>query len=155
MAEPAHVAELRPEQIDQAFPLAREFRQGLSIEDWRRYAASVITPPLSASALTGIMAAFSENPAYLRGFWAYHIQSDLRAGRQLVIDFVAVPETIGGLEVARRLLRASTWLADAQGCTRVLLHLQERARWLSTPLGEAGFAPEPQSLWYRPTSPPK
>ena len=135
-------------EIDQAYPLVREVTAGLSLEEWRDYAARRISGDEPRDDVGGIVVAEAEK-SYLRGLLAFHEASRLSHGHTLVIDHFAVPNGIGRRAVVIALIEAAQNLALQHHCKAIHVSLKAGDRWAIEALRDAGYGDEFVKLCWR------
>jgi len=119
---------LNPEKIDQAYGLVRSAAPQISLESWRDFAKSVISP--SEAPESGILTVEDEREIIL-GLVGYVIDRDLEYGQTLMAkNFIA----LDGMEsrkkeVAFALIKAMEDLARDRRCRaiRTIVHEPEAA----------------------------
>ncbi|PWC33648.1 hypothetical protein TSO352_24885 [Azospirillum sp. TSO35-2] len=112
-------------QIDQAYPLVRAIAPGLTVEQWRAFAAAVLDDGGAPAARAGIMT-IQNAQGYLHGLFSYAIEPDLRHGRVMNVDNFVVLDLFDTVGVAGALLRAMDGLARRLGCAAIHTILPER-----------------------------
>ncbi len=103
--------QLGPKQIDQAFPIVQSLMPGLSVEDWRYFAARITE---YRDDLAGIMTVQSQG--YIHGLFSYKAEPHLAHGRVLMVDNFIVLDLFNPAAVAEALLRAMDELALRLDC---------------------------------------
>jgi hypothetical protein len=119
---------LTPEKVDRAYGLVRLVTAQISLETWRGFATSLISP--SDTPESGILTIEDER-GYILGLVGYVVDRDLEHGRTLLAkNFFA----LDGLdtkkkEVAYALIEALEDLARDKGCRaiRTIVHEPEAA----------------------------
>ncbi|MDH3738866.1 MAG: hypothetical protein OER92_06705 [Alphaproteobacteria bacterium] len=125
-------------KIDQAFPLVRELKDNLTLDDWRDYAAGYLGPATIKRGHRGIIAA--EHRDCIRGLLCYDVLTDLVDLTTLAVRDVIVLGVPAGQPAARSLLQQLFAIAGAHRCGAIRVDLSEPMRWLarewSDPEGE-------------------
>lgn len=104
------IAPLTPDQIDEAYVLARLAYRDLTLEDWRRRATATL-----GSHVQGMLAA--RNPAgRLRGLMLYSIGPSIAAGPVLNIERLIAFGVLDPAPIADALTRHVLDIAEASGC---------------------------------------
>jgi hypothetical protein len=137
---------LNSEKIDQAYALVQLEAPEISLESWRDFAMSLISP--SEAPESGILTVDDER-GYLLGLVGYVIDRDLVHGRTLMAkNFIALDGTEGRRkEVAFTLIRAMEDLAHDKRCgaIRTIVHEPEsvlRDAWIIEVLKHSGHHTE-------------
>ena len=131
---------LSANQVDQAFPVVQSAIAGITMEDWRRFAGTIVSAERCAS---GIMTAQSRN--YIHGLFRYEACPSLRHGKQLMVDTFIVLDLFNPSGAAAALLGALDDLADDLGCEAIhttvpnsLRQASDYRRWLLGHFQECG-----------------
>lgn len=137
---------LNANKIDQAYGLVRLAAPQISLEAWRDFANSLISP--SEAPESGIVTV-EDARGYIRGLVGYAIDRDLEHGRTLMAkNFIALDGTRQAREkVAFTLIRALEALARDTGCRaiRTIVHEPQAAlrdAWIIEVLKGAGHHTE-------------
>jgi len=120
---------LNPGKIDQAFPLARELKENLTLEAWRDYAEGYLRPATINRGHRGIIAA--EYRDCIRGLLCYDVLPDLVDLGTLTVRDVIVLGMPAGQPAARSLLQQLFAIAGAHQCGAIRVDLSEPMRWLA------------------------
>ena len=114
---------LNSQKVDQAYGLVRLAAPQISLEDWRDFARSSISP--SEAPESGILTVEDES-GYIMGLVGYVVDYDLEHGRTLIAkNLMALADTDKGRqEVAFALISALEDLASHQRCgaIRTIVH---------------------------------
>lgn len=113
-------------RIDAVFPLVRAAMPGLTLAQWRQFAADAATPTESAIA-PGVLIVENER-GYIQGFCTFRLQRDLRHGTVVAVDDLVVLDLVNGEAAAVALVHALEERARQLGCGAVQLHLEEDLR---------------------------
>lgn len=124
-----HTYRLHAGKIDQAFPLVRELREGLTLEDWRDYAQSYLGPARVEQGHRGIIAA--EYRDCIRGLLRYDVLTDIADLTLLAVRDVIVMGMPAGLPAARSLLQHLFSIAGAHQCGAIRIDLTQSMAWLA------------------------
>ena len=124
-----HIRHLALKQIAQAFPLIREYAQGISLDQWTQFAESVIGNKGAGdrTSASGIVAA--ERLGYIRGLFSYAALPDLRHERVLLVQDFNVVELVRRDTVSQLLLMEMSALARRLSCGAVHALLQSESEW--------------------------
>jgi hypothetical protein len=129
---------LNANKIDQAFPLARELKENITLETWRNYAETYLGPTTINRGHRGIIAA--EYRDCIRGLLSYDVLTDLVDLTTLAVRDVIVLGMPAGQPAARSLLQQLFSIAAAHQCSAIRIDLSESMTWLarewSDPEGE-------------------
>lgn len=118
---------LTEDQLDLAYPLAREANRNLSLDDWRRFARTRVTTGLDAAAPTGILLA--ERSGYLRGL-AVHDLAEIGGVPILLASSIVVFDSTREQRLALDLLGGLLRIAESARCARVHVELPRSSQWL-------------------------
>lgn len=120
-----HVRPLARDRIDATFPIVQAARPGLTLEEWRRFAAGAATADHSAA--PGIMVVENQR-GYIQGFCTYGLQSDIRHGTILAVNDLVALSLVDTGAVAAALVDALEALARRTGCSVVRLQVAEEGQ---------------------------
>lgn len=124
------ISRLRHDQVDAAFPLMQSALPRLTLDEWRRYAATLDGKVADASAPRGIMVAAAPN-GILRAAFTYAVERRGKDGQTLIVlnlvaSHVALP--VLGQELAiDSLAEGMRSLAQAHDCTSIIVMLPPEA----------------------------
>lgn len=124
-----HTERLCAEKVDQAYPLVRELRENLTLEDWREYAASYLGPATMDQRHRGILVA--EYRGTIRGLLCYDVLTDLVDSATLAVHDVIVLGVPAGQPAARSLLQHLFAVAGAHQCGVIRVDLSATMKWLA------------------------
>lgn len=114
---------LTPDRIGQAFPLIQATVPDVTLDDWRRFAMTLMTPREPRPA--GIMTVLSELD-YIAGLCIYRVEHDLRHGWALAADHFLALDPFNRGAVVLALVEALEALARENGCAAVHTSVPER-----------------------------
>lgn len=155
------IKSLRPERVDQAFPLIQAIAPTVTLAEWRAFAAPLLpqpgqtahphgnsphgTGPHGGNPHGGILVAEDER-GYMAGLVAYRLQHDLTTGPVLVAEHFVAFDFFERDRIADALARALEGLAAGHRCAAIETVLPdgiERARrqWLVEMLELRGHQP--------------
>lgn len=124
-------------KIDQAYPLIRELREDLTLDDWREYSRSYFAPRPVDKGQRGILVA--EDRHCIRGLLSYDTLADVANRKTLNIRDVMVPQLPAGQSAALSLLQELFEIAEARRCDSIRINLTKGMEWLvrewSDPVG--------------------
>lgn len=110
---------LAVDRVDDAFPIARAATPGLTLDQWRGFAAEAMARA-PEPAPPAIMLVENER-GYIQGICAYRLQRDVRHGAVLTVEHLSTIDLIDTKAVADTLLAALESLAREAGCR--IIHL--------------------------------
>lgn len=126
------------DMIDQAYPLVRELKENITLEEWRDYAKAYLGPATIDKGHRGIIGA--EYRDCIRGLLCYDVLTDLVGQKTLSVRDVIVLGLPAGQPVARSLLQHLFAIAGAHQCSAIRIDLSDSMKWLarewSDPEGE-------------------
>jgi len=134
MPSSPEISEFRPyrmsaDKVDQAYPLARELRDDLTLEAWRIYAQSFFMLGPIEEGHRGIVVV--ENRGYIRGLLSYDVLPDLIECKIMAVRDVIVPLLPAGQLAARSLLQELFSIAEAHHCSQARIDLFQGMAWLA------------------------
>lgn len=135
---PVCIRSLRRERIALVFPLVRENRRDLTLDEWSSYAADLLAGERNEPWHSGITVAEQSNRCVV-GMFSYFVRPCLRAGRVLAISDLVVAAPFGREIVARKLLAETMQLADRFGVRQVEIAVAQASDWWAGLLGGCGL----------------
>lgn len=120
------ISRLRHDQVDAAFPLMRSALPRLTLDEWRRYAASMDGKSADGHTSRGVIVAAAPN-GVLRAAFSYAVERRGHGGQALIVlnlvaSHVALP--VLGQELAiESLAEGMRNLARAHDCTSIVVML--------------------------------
>jgi hypothetical protein len=118
-----HIAALTKDQITQAYPVVQAALPGITLEQWRAFAAAPSTGRGLPNAC-GIIT-LQDRRGYIRGLFSYSVECDLTHGRVLFADNVVVLGLGNRNAGMSMLLQAMESVARRHGCAAIKTHLRE------------------------------
>lgn len=140
---------LSAQRVMEVFPLVRQLVPGISLESWRRHAASVLR---DRSGRHGIVLVQRSGQRFPCGLCTIRLEQDLRQGRILTAEHGVVMASFGAREAFDALVQGVHEIAAARACVAV--------RWLlpkvpadpaELPRSTAIWAPLPAEAGLSPT----
>ena len=121
--EPGYeVVPLRPQQVDQAFPLVSTIAPELGREQWSAFARGMLDatgdPPRGIVSL-------QNRRGYITGLFTWAVEPHLRHGRTLTVANFVVLDLFNPDAAADQLIREMETIARLNGCTAIHTELPE------------------------------
>lgn len=110
-------------QVDQAFPLVQSILPDITIDVWRRYAASMLDRSFADRGIMTVQAL-----GYIHGLFSFRVEDSLQHGRSLLVDNFTVLDLFTPAAPAIALLRAMDDLAEALDCRAIHTYLPNGER---------------------------
>ena len=111
MPETPSAIPLGLEGIDQAYPIVHTLHPALTMDDWRRYARTLIA---AAEPVRGVMTA--QHGGYIRGLFCHWTDRSLQHSSMLMVDNFAVMDLFDAHGATRTLISAMETMAEQFGC---------------------------------------
>ncbi len=145
------IKSLKPDRIDQAFPLIQAIAPAVGLEEWRAFAAALLPRPGEAGPPRGGILIAEDERGYMAGLVAYRIQHELVSGPVLVAEHFIAFDFFERDRIADALARALEGLAAGHRCAAIQTVLPEgaersRRQWLVDMLQLRGHQPHCFSL---------
>ena len=106
--------------IDQAYPIVHTLLPALAMDDWRRYAHTLIAEP---DPVRGVMTA--QHGGYIRGLFCHWPDRSLQHGDMLIVDNFTVMDLFNPEGATRALVQAMEAMAAQHGCGAIHTLLSE------------------------------
>ncbi|SLN57971.1 hypothetical protein [Oceanibacterium hippocampi] len=128
-------------RVDLAYPLVREGRSDLTLEEWRGLALPLAAPDdcrtlPDAPEREGIVAV--ERHGYLRGLAVYSVSPDLRRGRIMMVPDLVVAGSLEAPAVLECLIFGLRDMARRRACEAISITLESGFVWAGVILERHG-----------------
>lgn len=116
---------LTAENVPQAFPLIQTSFPEITLEDWQRFAETVLNPETRPKG--GFLTVHCEQ-GYMAGLCNYRVEPDLLHGQTLAVDLFVAYDLFDRETIATALVEALESVARSLHCRALHTQLTERGR---------------------------
>jgi hypothetical protein len=135
------LAPLDVARLAEAFPLVSDYASGVTLEEWKTYAARV-----GAAGDRAHILCFDVGGGILRGLCICRIEPNLQDAQTLVVNDLIIGDSMFRRAATIALLRAIERHANGVGCAAVALDVPVSVHWLAECAAEHGFLPNSTRL---------
>ena len=136
---------LRGDRILQAYPLVCAAGVDISIEEWRAFVKSMLSPKARTADCCDIVGICSSN-GYLRGLFTYRVRPDLHHGRILDVEYFVVESVYSPRDIVVALMAGVEDEARKHGCKAIHAEMPRATSWLRGMLMDRDYRNVPR-LW--------